>query len=140
MVWHPTFPYKSSLTGQTCQELADQYTADTGNGWTEPIGQYGKFEWAVDVYKRMTDIDDKELFPAVVQATKLETINGPVDFTVPGQAGDCASGAERVQDPYRRRPVAQDRRAASGPMISCCASRTIPRSRRLPSSSRLPYA
>jgi branched-chain amino acid transport system substrate-binding protein len=87
VVWHPTFPYKSSLTGQTCQELADQYTKDTGNGWSEPIGQYGKFEWAVDVYKRMTNIDDKELFPAAVQATKLETINGLVDFTVPVKLG-----------------------------------------------------
>jgi branched-chain amino acid transport system substrate-binding protein len=87
VVWHPTFPYKSSLTGQTCQELADQYTADTGQGWTEPIGQYGKFEWAVDVYKRMTDIDDKEQFPSVVQATKLDTVNGPIDFTTPVKMG-----------------------------------------------------
>lgn len=87
VVWHPTFPYKSSLTGQTCQELADQYTADTGEGWTEPIGQYGKFEWMVDVYKRMTDIDDKEQFPPVVQATKMDTINGPIDFTLPVKMG-----------------------------------------------------
>jgi branched-chain amino acid transport system substrate-binding protein len=87
VVWHPTFPYKSSLTGQTCQELADQYTADTSQGWTEPIGQYGKFEWAIDVYKRMTNIDDKEQFPTVVQATKLDTINGPIDFTLPVKMG-----------------------------------------------------
>jgi branched-chain amino acid transport system substrate-binding protein len=87
VVWHPTFPYKSSLTGQTCQELSDQYTADTGAGWSEPIGQYGKFEWAIDIYKRMTDIDDKEQFPTVVQATKLDTINGLIDFTVPVKMG-----------------------------------------------------
>lgn len=87
VVWHPTFPYKSSLTGQNCQELADQYTADTGEGWSEPIGQYGKFEWAIDVFKRMTDIEDKEQFPTVVQATKLDTINGLIDFTVPVKMG-----------------------------------------------------
>ncbi len=87
VVWHPTFPYKSSLTGQTCQELADQYTADTGEGWTEPIGQYGKFEWAVDVFKRVTDIENKELFPPAIQATKLDTINGLVDFTTPVKMG-----------------------------------------------------
>ncbi len=87
VVWHPTFPYTSSLTGQTCQELADQYTGDTGNGWTEPIGQYGKYEWAIDVYKRMTNIDDKEQFPAVVQATKLNTVNGLIDFTLPVEMG-----------------------------------------------------
>jgi branched-chain amino acid transport system substrate-binding protein len=87
VVWHPTFPYKSSLSGQTCQELADQYTTDTGEGWTEPLGQYGKFEWMVDVYKRMTDIEDKSQFPTVVAATKMDTINGPIDFTLPVKMG-----------------------------------------------------
>jgi branched-chain amino acid transport system substrate-binding protein len=87
VVWHPTFPYKSSLSGQTCQELADQYSADTGEGWTEPLGQYGKFEWMVDIYKRMTDIDDKEQFPTLVAQTKMDTIQGHVDFTLPVEAG-----------------------------------------------------
>jgi branched-chain amino acid transport system substrate-binding protein len=82
VVWHPTFPYKSSLSGLTCQAYADKYTAETGNGWTEPLGQYGKYEWAVDIFKRMTDIEDKSLFPAVVAATKMDTIQGPVDFTL----------------------------------------------------------
>lgn len=87
MVWHPTFPYKSALTGQTCQEFADQYEAETGKQWTEPLGQIGKYEWAIDVLKRWTNIDDKSLFPDVVKATKFECINGPVDFTLPVAAG-----------------------------------------------------
>ncbi len=87
VVWHPTFPYKSSLTGQTCQELADQYTKDTGEGWTEPIGQYGKFEWAIDVFKRVKDIENKEEFPPAIQATKFDSICGPIDFTLPVKMG-----------------------------------------------------
>ena len=87
VVWHPTFPYKSSLTGQTCQELADQYTADTGKGWTEPIGQYGKFEWAIDVCKRVKDLENKEEFIPAIQSTKLDTINGLIDFTAPVKMG-----------------------------------------------------
>jgi branched-chain amino acid transport system substrate-binding protein len=83
VVWHPTFPYKSSLSGLTCQQFADLYTSETGNGWTEPLGQYGKYEWAVDIYKRMTDIEDKSQFPKVVAATKFEGLQGPVDFTLP---------------------------------------------------------
>ena len=83
VVWHPTFPYKSSLSGLTCQQFADLYTSETGNGWTEPLGQYGKYEWAVDIYKRMTDIEDKSLFPKVVAATKYAGIQGTVDFTLP---------------------------------------------------------
>ena len=87
VVWHPTFPYKSSLTGQTCQELADQYSNDTGKGWTEPIGQYGKFEWAIDVCKRTKDLDNKEEYLTAIQSTKLNTINGLIDFTAPVKMG-----------------------------------------------------
>jgi branched-chain amino acid transport system substrate-binding protein len=83
VVWHPSFPYKSSLSGLTAQQYADLYTSETGNGWTEPLGQYGKYEWAVDIFKRMTDIEDKSQFPKVVAATKLDTIQGLVDFTLP---------------------------------------------------------
>ena len=36
--WHPAFPFKSSLTGKTAQELADAYEAEKGKQWTEPIG------------------------------------------------------------------------------------------------------
>lgn len=87
VVWHPTFPYKSSLSGQTCQELADQYSKDTGKGWTEPIGQYGKFEWAIDVCKRTKDLDNREEYVTAIQSTKLETINGLIDFTAPVKLG-----------------------------------------------------
>ncbi len=82
-VWHPTWPFKDSITGKTCQELADDYMAKTGEQWTAPIGQYAKFEWAVDVFKRVTNLDDKEDIIAQVKTTKLETCLGPIDFTAP---------------------------------------------------------
>ncbi len=86
-VWHPSYPYKSALTGQTCQEYADTYTAETGEQWTQPLGQLGKYEWAIDILKRWPDIEDKSLFPDIVKVTKFEGINGPVDFTQPVLAG-----------------------------------------------------
>jgi branched-chain amino acid transport system substrate-binding protein len=86
-VWHPTYPYTSALTGQTCQEYADQYTAETGEQWTQPLGQLGKYEWAVDILKRWPDIEDKSLFPDIVKATVFAGINGPVDFTLPVEMG-----------------------------------------------------
>ena len=33
--WHPTFPYKSSLSGLTSQQLADQYEKDTSKQWNQ---------------------------------------------------------------------------------------------------------
>jgi branched-chain amino acid transport system substrate-binding protein len=86
-VWHPTWPFKDSITGKTCQELADDYTAKTGDEWTAPIGQYGKFEWAVDVFKRVTNPDDKDEIVKMISTTKLDTCLGPMDFTAPVKMG-----------------------------------------------------
>jgi branched-chain amino acid transport system substrate-binding protein len=86
-VWHPTWPFKDSITGKTCQQLADDYTAKTNEEWTAPIGQYGKFEWAVDVFKRVTNLDDKEEIIKMVSSTKLDTCLGPMDFTAPVKMG-----------------------------------------------------
>ena len=84
--WHRAFPYKSSLTGETCTQLADRYETETGLGWSS-LGGYSKFEVALDVLKRVTDVDNKELFPTAIQATKMDTISGPIDFTLPVKAG-----------------------------------------------------
>jgi branched-chain amino acid transport system substrate-binding protein len=86
-VWHPSWPFKDSITGKSCQELADDYTAKTGDQWTAPIGQYGKFEWAVDVFKRVTNPDDKDEIVKMISTTKLDTCLGPMDFTAPVQLG-----------------------------------------------------
>ncbi len=87
MVWHPKFPYKSYLTGQTCAEYAEAFTAETGAQWTQPLGQLGKYEWAVDVLKRVPDIENKELYVEAIKVTKFEGINGPVDFNLPVKPG-----------------------------------------------------
>ena len=50
--WSPTHPFKSSLTGQTCQELADAFTTATGKQWTQPILHYAVFEVVADALKR----------------------------------------------------------------------------------------
>ena len=47
----------------------------------------GKYEWAVDVLKRVPDIENKELYVDAIKVTKFEGINGPVDFNLPVQAG-----------------------------------------------------
>lgn len=86
-VWSPSWPFKDSITGMTCQQLADDYMAKTGEEWTAPIGQYAKFEWAVDVFKRVTNLDDKEDIIDKVKTTKLDTCLGPMDFTAKVEMG-----------------------------------------------------
>jgi branched-chain amino acid transport system substrate-binding protein len=82
-LWQPTWPYTDSITGKTAAELARDYEARTGEQWTIGVAQYAKFEWAVDVFKRVVDIIDKEDTLARVRTTRLETCLGLIDFTAP---------------------------------------------------------
>jgi branched-chain amino acid transport system substrate-binding protein len=82
--WSPTFPYKSSLTGESCQELADEFETRTGNQWTQPIEHYALFEVAANVLGRATDVDDPESIRKALSETKMDTsIVGPLDWTLP---------------------------------------------------------
>lgn len=83
MSWSPAWPFKDSLTGKTDKELGDDFEAKMNMQWQQTIGQYQKIEWAVDLFKRATNPEDKASVNAVVPATKLDTINGPLDFTQP---------------------------------------------------------
>jgi len=86
--FHPTFPFKSSLTGETCQQMCDDFEQVKGMQWQQTIMHYAVFEWAVDVFKRTTNLDDKEEFIKRVQETKMaDSLAGPIDFTVPVQWG-----------------------------------------------------
>jgi len=101
--WTPTFPFKSSLTGETCQEFADKFETVSGGQWTQPLYHYALFEMAADSLKRTKSVDDKEDIIAQVSTMKLDTIAGPIDFTIPTAAGtkrpvpnvyrtECAAG------------------------------------------------
>ncbi len=84
MWFHPTFPFKSSLTGETAQEMCDDFEKRKNMQWQQPILHYVAFEWVVDVLKRVTNVDDKEGIMAKVKETNMPmTIAGPIDFTAP---------------------------------------------------------
>jgi branched-chain amino acid transport system substrate-binding protein len=83
--WTPKYPYKSSLTGQSAQELADAYTAETKRQWTQDIGfAHSLFELANDVMKRSNGPGDRAGVLAAVHATNLQTIVGPIAWNGQG--------------------------------------------------------
>ncbi len=96
--WHPTYPFKDTLTGMTCRQLADEFETYSGIQWSSMIGQYAKFEWAVDVFKRVAEIDSKEAVLQAVRTTKMETCYGPLDFTAPVKMG-TSHPVENVSKP-----------------------------------------
>lgn len=103
-LWHPNWPYADSLTGSSAQQLAEDYMAETGEQWIAPLAQYSKFEWAVDVFKRVADLDDREAVVAEVRRTKVDTCLGRIDFTLPvGAAG--AGGSVRPSENVCKAPV-----------------------------------
>ncbi|GJE72235.1 ABC transporter substrate-binding protein [Methylorubrum podarium] len=79
--WSASHPFKSSLTGQSCKQLADAYTQASGKPWTQPIGfTHALTEVAVDTLKRSEDPTDPEANARAVGATDLQTIVGRVKF------------------------------------------------------------
>jgi branched-chain amino acid transport system substrate-binding protein len=83
MAWHADYPYKSSFTGQTCREIADAYEADTGTQWVSGTEVYSLMELYVYALKQAADPMDKEAVIKAISTAKLDTMYGPVDFTMP---------------------------------------------------------
>ncbi len=80
--WTPWHPFKSSLTGQTCQELADAWvTASGGKQWTQPLLHYAVFEVVVDALKRCKNVDDKEVILTAIKNTDIETVQGHITWS-----------------------------------------------------------
>ncbi|MGH9062791.1 MAG: ABC transporter substrate-binding protein [Acidimicrobiales bacterium] len=88
--WTPYAPYKSSLTGQTCSDLAHAYQQASGQQWTQGIGSsYSLFEVAYNAFTKASDPHDRKEVAAQLQTMSYEGISGPLDFAkgpVPGVA------------------------------------------------------
>ncbi|MBN1630942.1 MAG: ABC transporter substrate-binding protein [Thermoleophilia bacterium] len=100
-LWHPSWPYRDSLTGKSGQELVEDYQAKTGDQWTVALAQYAKFEWAIQVFKKAKNIVDKREVIARVRSARLDTCNGPLDFTRPTATGDPAVSRRPAQNVYK---------------------------------------
>ena len=79
--WAPSYPYKSSLTGESAQSLADSYVKASGKPWTATLGfSHAIFEVALDVIKRASDLGDSKSVLDAITSTDLQTIIGPVNW------------------------------------------------------------
>ena len=80
-VWHPSYPFKSSLTGGSAKELSEAYETASGKQWTAPLGGlYSGYEILADVLKRAQTLD-KETLRKAFAATDLNTMAGYIKFT-----------------------------------------------------------
>jgi len=80
--WTPKHPFKSGLTGQSCQQLTDAYISASNRPWTQPIGfQHALFEVAIDALKRAKNLGDPNSILASIVATDYQSIVGPIQWT-----------------------------------------------------------
>jgi branched-chain amino acid transport system substrate-binding protein len=79
--WAPSYPYKSSLTGQTSAQYAAAFTAKTGKQWTQPLGfAEALFEVATAAIQKAKTANPADIRD-VVAKLKVDTLVGNVDWT-----------------------------------------------------------
>ncbi|MGA2793404.1 MAG: ABC transporter substrate-binding protein [Roseiarcus sp.] len=80
--WHKAFPYKSSLTGVSGDELADGYEKSSGKQWTQQLGaSMSLFDAGIAALKASADPKSKEAVAKALGALNTLTMIGKVDFT-----------------------------------------------------------
>jgi branched-chain amino acid transport system substrate-binding protein len=80
--WVPELPWTSSLTGQTCTELATAFTAAGLGQPNQNISNYTLFEIAHTALSAVNNPHDKTELSAALFKVKLpQAVAGPVDYT-----------------------------------------------------------
>ena len=98
--WHPTFPYKSPLTGNTSQELAEGYEKSSGRQWNQQLGAtQSLLDVGAELLKAASNPKDKAEVVKTLSHFKVTTAVGVVEW------GN--SRPERLPDPADRRAMDQ---------------------------------
>ena len=99
--WHPTFPYKSPLTGGTSQELADGYEKSAGKQWNQQIGAtQSLLDAGTEALKATSDPKNKQEVAKTLSHLKVTTAVGVVEWgtgPVPNVFPTPLIGAQWVQ-------------------------------------------
>ena len=82
--WSPAYPFKSSLTGQSAAQLCDAWVDRMHKQWPMLLGcRYALFEVALDTLKRAQNPESNASVNQALRATKLNTIQGPLQWEGP---------------------------------------------------------
>lgn len=95
--WTPTYPFSSSLTGQSAAEFATAYETTTTKQWTQPLGfTEALFEVAAAAVVAAGS-KDKMAIAEAMKTLKVSTICGDLDWTsgpVPNVAKTPIAGGQ----------------------------------------------
>jgi branched-chain amino acid transport system substrate-binding protein len=80
--WAPTWPYTSSLTGVTCQQLGAGYETASGKQWNQQLGaSLSLFDVAAAVLKASGDPKNKTKVADAMKTLAVDTIVGHLDWS-----------------------------------------------------------
>jgi branched-chain amino acid transport system substrate-binding protein len=79
--WTPNMTWLSSLTGQSCPQLAAAYTAATGAPWVQSLSNYSLFEVAHAALTAVRDPHDKAEVAAALAQVNINGIAGTLNWT-----------------------------------------------------------
>jgi branched-chain amino acid transport system substrate-binding protein len=78
--WAPTLPWKSSFTGETCQQMANEFEVSHGQ-WNSNISNYSLFEVAHAALTKVSDPHDKAEVADAIHKVNIQALAGPLNFT-----------------------------------------------------------
>jgi branched-chain amino acid transport system substrate-binding protein len=88
--WVPTLPWTSTLTGETCQQMANEFESATGGQWNANISNYSLFETAHAALTSVSDPHDKNEVANAIHEVNIHALAGPLDFASGGPAPGVA--------------------------------------------------
>ena len=95
--WSPTYPFSSSLTGQSSAELAAAYTEATGKQWNMPLGFSEALFEVLSAAVIAAGGPDKQAIADAMKTLKVSTITGDLDWAngpVPNVAKTPLTGGQ----------------------------------------------
>src|SRR5215475_12018375 len=88
--WTPSLPWKSSFTGETCQQMANDFESATNGQWNSNISNYSLFEAAHEALTSVSDPHDKAEVADAIHKVNIQAVAGPLNFASGGPAPGVA--------------------------------------------------
>ena len=79
--WVPSMPWTSSFTGETCQQMANDFEASGGGQWNANISNYSLFEVAHAAFTSVNNPHDHNEVADAIHNVNIKGLAGPLDFT-----------------------------------------------------------
>jgi branched-chain amino acid transport system substrate-binding protein len=88
--WVPTLPWTSTFTGETCQQMANEFESSGHGQWNANISNYSLFEVAHAALTSVSNPHDKAEVAAAIHKVNIHALAGPLDFASGGPAPGVA--------------------------------------------------